>query len=157
MRALTVLLKILAVVVLLPLSFCVALPRSINDLKAANWAWNYDQLRHPDGTERIMLHSGIDKFSNGDNCDFIILEARTYDPENEAEIGLYYSSHWPRIEPYSAQVRPEFIQVQGHVSKHEPYRQFTIDLERIHSGPYYVLTSHIMIQSHPLLIDWRCN
>lgn len=89
MRGLAVLLKVLAVVVLLPLSFCVALPRGINGLKAANWGWAYSRLPHPDHTDRIALRSGIDKLSNGDNCDFIVLEARAYAPEDEAAIRLF--------------------------------------------------------------------
>ena len=155
-RALTVLLKILEVIVLLSLSFCVALPRGINDLKAANWAWSYSKLPHPGGTERIILHSGIDKFSNGDHCDFILLEARTYAPEHEAEIRLYYSTHWPRTEPYSASIRPDFIEGQDDVYNFEPYRQFSIDVERIHSGPYYILSGHVMVENYPPLVDWRC-
>lgn len=75
MGALSVLLKILAVAILLPLAFCVALPQGINDIRAANWTSSYNQLSHPDGTERILLRSGIEKISN-DDCDFLVLEAR---------------------------------------------------------------------------------
>lgn len=156
MRALTVLIKISAVIILLPLSFCVALPRGINDLKATNWAWSYSRWPHPDGTERIILHARIDKFSNGDNCDFVILEARTYAPENEEEIRLYYSGHWSRTEPYSALIRPDFIEDEGDVYDFEPYRQFSIDVERTHSGPYYVLSGHVRVDNYPPLVDWRC-
>jgi hypothetical protein len=120
-----VLLKVLAVAVLLPLSFCVALPRGINDLKAATWAWTYSQLPHPDGTDRIALRSGIDKLSNGDNCDFIVLEARTYAAEEEDSIRLFYSSRWPRSEPYSAQIRPDFMNGDDDAYKFGPFRSFT--------------------------------
>ena len=156
MRALVVLLKVLAVAVLLPLCFCVALPRGLNDLKAATWAWTYSQLPHPDGTDRIALRSGIDKLSNGDNCDFIVLEARTYAAEEEDSIRLFYSSRWPRSEPYSAQIRPDFINGDNDAYKFGPFRQFYIDVQRIHSGPYYILSGHITVENYPPLVDWRC-
>ena len=156
MRALAVLLKVLAVAVLLPLSFCVAVPRGINDLKAANWGWTYSRLPHPDRTKRIALRSGIDKLSNGDNCDFIVLEARTYSPEDEATIRLFYSSHWPRTKPYSAQISPDFIGSDEDIYDFEPYRQFQSDVERVHSGPYYILSGFITVENYPPLVDWRC-
>lgn len=156
MRALADLIKILAVAVLLPLSFCVALPHGINDLKAANWTWTYSRLHHPDGTERITLRSGIDKISNGDNCDFIVLEARTYAPEDEAAIRLFYSSQWPRTEPYSAAIRPDFMDRDADTYTFEPYREFQIDVERVHSGPYYILSGDITVENYPPLVDWRC-
>lgn len=156
MRGLAVLLKVLAVVVLLPLSFCVALPRGINGLKAANWGWAYSRLPHPDHTDRIALRSGIDKLSNGDNCDFIVLEARAYAPEDEAAIRLFYSSHWPHTEPYSAQIRPDFIKGDDAIYNFEPYRQFQIEVERVHSGPYYILSGDITVENYPPLVDWRC-
>lgn len=156
MGALSVLLKILAVAVLLPLTFCVALPQGINDIRAANWTSNYNQLPHPDGTERILLHSGIDKISNGDNCDFVVLEARSYAVEDEAAIRTYYSSHWPRTEPYSAQIGPDFIVSSDDVYSFEPYRKFQIEVERIHAGPYYLLSGDIHFENVPPLVDWRC-
>jgi hypothetical protein len=154
--ALSVLLKILAVAVLLPLAFCVALPQGINDFRAANWTSSYSQLPHPDGTERVLLHSGIEKISNGDNCDFVVLEARSYAAEDQAAIRTFYSSHWARTEPYSAQFRPDFIVSGADVYDFEPYRKFQIDVQRIYAGPYYILVGDINFKNDPPLLDWRC-
>ena len=153
---LSVLLKILAVAVLLPLAFCVALPQGINDFRAANWTSNYNQLSHPEGTERILLHSGIEKISNGDNCDFLVLEARTYGGEEQAAILTYYSTHWPRTEPYSAQIGPDFIVNSDDVYSFEPLRKFQSEVAKIHAGPYYLLFGSIHFQNRPPLSDWRC-
>ena len=101
--------KILAVVTLAPLSFCVALPIGVNELKAMNWARIYGQMPQPPGTERVAFHYAIDKISNGDNCDFVVMEARSYAPGQEAAIEAFYAKVKNPFDPLSNRLRPDFV------------------------------------------------
>ena len=146
----------LSVVILAPLSFCVALPIGLNEVKAVNWGRQYGRMPHPPGTERILLHQGIDKLSNGDNCDFMILEARSYLPGQEASILAFYAEREDPLDPRSNPLRPTFSVGGGSPATIEPYATFNSELARVHEGPYYELEVWHVVESAPPLIDWRC-
>lgn len=146
----------LSVVILAPLSFCVALPIGLNEVKAVNWGRQYGRMPHPPGTERILLHQGIDKLSNGDNCDFMILEARSYPPGQEASILAFYAEREDPLDPHSNPLRPTFSVGGGSPATIEPYATFNSELARVHEGPYYELEVWHVVESAPPLIDWRC-
>jgi len=155
-RAGTTLAAILSAVILAPLAFCVALPIGINEVKAVNWGLQYDRVRHPPGTERILLRQGIDKVSNGDNCDFVVFEARSYAAGEEASIKASYAQQDNPIDPRSYPLRPEFFVNRPAPANLELYESFYSQVARIHDGPYYMLEAWAVVESAPPLVDWRC-
>lgn len=148
---------VLSALVLAPLSFCVALPIGINELKAVNWGLEYGRITHPAGTDRVLLRQGIDKISNGDNCDFFVFEARTYSPGSEAAIEAFYAQQDNPIDPSSYPLRPKFFARPASPGGLEPYDAFYLDVARVQKGPYYMLEAWAVVESAPPLIDWRCN
>ncbi len=151
------LVAILSVVLLAPLSFCVALPIAINEVKAVNWGLDYGRMPHPPDTARILVRQGIDKVSNGDNCDFFVFEARSYTPGDEASIEAFYARQDNPIYPQSNSVRPRFFARGGSPPpSFEPYDTFYREVGHLRGGPYYTLEAWAVVESAPPLIDWRC-
>lgn len=156
-RAIVALVKIASVVLLIPLSFCVALPIGLNEVKAVAWAHQYGQLPHPTDTRRIAIRQGIEKLSNGDNCDFVILEARSYVVGEEPAVQAFYAKRPNPIDPRRNPLRAQFIGATRDTGPEiEPYASFRAEVERVHRGPYYVLEAWQVVESGPPLIDWRC-
>lgn len=147
---------IFSAVVLAPLSFCVALPMGINEMKAVNWGLQYDEINHPPGTQRILRRQGIDKISNGDNCDFFVFEARSYPEGSEAAVEAYYAQEKNPMDPPSNRLRPSFFSGKAAPAGFEPYDSFYSQLSRLYDGPYYMLEAWEIVESAPPLIDWRC-
>ena len=156
-RAIVALGKIASVVLLVPLSFCVALPIGLNELKAVSWAQQYDRMPHPTDTRRIAIHQAITKLSNGDNCDFVILEARSYVVGQEPAIQAFYAERANPLDPRQNALRAQFVGAISEASTEiEPYASFRAEVERVHQGPYYLLEAWQVVESGPPLIDWRC-
>ncbi len=156
-RVLWIAVRVSAVAILAPLSFCVALPIGLNELKAMTWARLYDQTKHPEGTERIALRYAVTKFSNGDNCDFLLLEARAYRPGQESEIQGFYASLAQPGGPFSNRLYPQFDDgAVGAGFTTDLEEQFRITVALADREPYYTLEAHAVVESAPPLIDWRC-
>ena len=147
---------VLSVLILAPLGLCVALPIGINEVKARNWELLYRQLHHPPGTDRILLRAGIEKFSNGDNCDFVIMEARSYTLGDENLIQAYYGEQPNPVNPRSNSLRPSFFVTPAADEKIDLYDDFAKEVARTHNGPYYQLEAWEVVESAPPLVDWRC-
>lgn len=147
---------ITSALILAPLSFCVALPVGINELKAVNWGSQYRQMLQPPGTERILLRQGIEKLSNGDNCDFVLLEARSYAPDDEASVRAFYAQRANPIDSRSSPLHPEFFDKRPEPAGIDLYDAFYSEVARLHSGPYYMVEAVAVVESGPPLIDWRC-
>jgi hypothetical protein len=149
---------ILTITLLAPLGFCVALPIGINEVKARGWAALYDSVEHPKGTERIALQYGITKISNGDNCDFVLTEARSYREGQEDAIRAFYDASDDLVEPLTPRLPPgfneELLYDPGFVL--DTRSELSREMERIDHGPYYVLEVYAVVASAPPLIDWRC-
>jgi hypothetical protein len=146
----------MSVAILIPLGFCVALPIGINEAKAVYWGIQYSQMRHPPGTERIWLRQGIEKISNGDNCDFTLIEARSYARGSESSIRAFYAGQANPIDQSLSSLRPQFLERPPARPGIGLYEAFYAELARLHAGPYYLLEAWAVVESAPPLIDWRC-
>lgn len=149
-------LVVFAAVILAPLTFCVALPIGINELKAANWGWQYGRMPQPPGTKRILLRQGVEKLSNGDNCDFLLLEARSYAPEGEDEITAFYAQRPDPIDATSNPLRPQFSRDRRTPTGIAAYDDFDDEVARLYAGPYYTVEAEAIVESGPPLVDLRC-
>ncbi len=129
---------------------------AINEVKALKWGLDYGRTTHPPDTERILLRQGIDKISNGDNCDFFVFEARSYAPGREASIKAHYARQDDPFDLSSGPLRPEFFVDPAPTSGLEPYDAFYREVARLREGPYYMLEAWAVVESAPPLIDWRC-
>jgi hypothetical protein len=149
---------ILTIAILAPLCLCVAVPTGINEVKATGWAALYDSVKHPEATARIALRYGITKISNGDNCDFVLTEARSYREGQEDAIRAFYDASDDLVEPLTRRLHPgfneELVRDIGFVLNTR--RELSREMESIDHGPYYVLEVYAVVPSAPPLIDWRC-
>lgn len=155
-RVVRTVLVVLAVAMVAPLSFCVALPIGINEVKSATLGWQYGRMPQPPGTDRILLRQGVEKLSNGDNCDFLLLEARSYSPGDEASIAAFYASRSNPVDVRSNPLRPEFFHQRPVPVGIAVYDEFYAQVARLHPGPYYMVEALAVVESGPPLIDWRC-
>lgn len=147
--------KLASIIVVAPLAFCVALPIGLNEIRTMTLARQYMTVQHPEGTERIAMRYSSEKMSNGDNCDFTYLEARSYRPEDRQAIVAFYG----RLDPMTPSLQgPRFGDWPGDTLGKIPgiYRDFTLDLEAAPDRTYYLLEAEDTFENVPPLLDWRC-
>ena len=146
-------LKLLTVVIVAPLAFCVALPIGLNEIQGAKWAEEYSKMPHPQGTDRIATRHGTVKESNGNHCDFIYLEARSYLSEDRSSIEAYYDQ-LDRLDPQLNRVHADFDNKSANyrtAGSSDVRQEFGVDLASVPDGTYYTLEGYGYLGE-----DWRC-
>jgi hypothetical protein len=69
--------------------------RNLRDL--ADYVEFFKSVKHPNETSEVYFNSFFGNPANGNHCEHIIVQIRTYEPEMEHEIAEYYKNNYPDI------------------------------------------------------------
>ena len=151
-------LKVSAIILLLPLGMCVALPIGMTEIWGGNIAKTYKAMEHPANTERIVFKYSTANTSNGDECDFTMFEARSYRPEDKNKIAAFYAGKKIRINAnYDKWFGFEFSEDADFAFKDSFEQKWLDKVKATYSKPFYILYDGVGgPENSPPLIDWRC-
>ncbi len=151
-------LKVSAIILLLPLGMCVALPIGMTEIWGADIAKTYKAMEHPVNTERIVFKYSTANTSNGDECDFTMFEARSYRPEDKDKIAAFYSGKKIRINAnYDKSLGFKFSEDANFAFKNSFEQKWLNTIKATNSKPFYILYDSVGGRENTLpFIDWRC-
>ena len=157
-RILICFLKGSAIILLLSLSMCVALPIGMTEIWGANIAKTYKAMEHPANTERIVFKYSTANHSNGDECDFTMFEARSYRPEDKDKIAAFYVGKKIRIHAnYDKWFGFKFSEDANFAFKDSFEQKWLDKVKATYSNPFYILYDGVGGRENaPPFIDWRC-
>jgi hypothetical protein len=151
-------LKVSAIILLLPLGMCVALPMGMTEIWGADLAKTYKAIEHPPHTERILFKYSTANQSNGDECDFTVFEVRSYQPEDKAKIAAFYSGKKLRINAYYDKwFGFKFSEDAEFTFKDSIEQKWLEQVKATYSESFYILYDSVGgRENSPPFIDWRC-
>jgi len=153
-------LQLIAILILLPLSFCVALPIALT----GQWGWEiaqlYKHMEHPTGTERLFFdfRTGHNTSSNSNDCDFVMLEARSYQLADKEKIRSFYTKKRIKItKQYDKEIGFNFSE-DADFTFSGVEREWLNKVKQSYHKPFYIIYDAIDgPENLPPFIDWRCT